>query len=91
MLGRSRNARSFASAQRSWDNMTEEDVYGPDEPEDETEVEQFICEHVNAGGSGSCLECGECEHAVSHDCGGDDCSSAVCATTGKTVQCVKVE
>ena len=34
----SRNARNFASAQSAWDNMTEEDVYGP-EPEPE-EVEE---------------------------------------------------
>lgn len=31
----SRNARAFASAQRSYDNMTPEDVYGPDDPEEE--------------------------------------------------------
>ena len=30
-----RGSRSFASAQRAYDNMTPEDVYGPDEPEPE--------------------------------------------------------
>ena len=36
----SRNARNFASAQRSWDNMTPEDVYGADEPEPEDVEEE---------------------------------------------------
>jgi hypothetical protein len=35
-LGTPAGDRAVASAQRSYDNMTPEDVYGPDEPEEET-------------------------------------------------------
>lgn len=38
MIPRSvRNSRAFSAAQRAWDNMTPEDVYGPDDPEPDEE------------------------------------------------------
>lgn len=39
ILGTPAGNRAFASAQRRWDNMTPEDVYGPDD-DDDTEDEQ---------------------------------------------------
>lgn len=38
-LGTPAGDRAMASAQRSYDNLTPEDVYGPDEPEPEEDEE----------------------------------------------------
>lgn len=39
-LGTPAGDRAFASAQRAYDNLTPEDVYGPDEDEPEPEDEE---------------------------------------------------
>lgn len=73
---RSRNAASFARAQRAHDAMEPPDYYeAPEEPE------RVICD-------GACEACDACVHSREHDKADDcgpavECYPAVCSPTGK--------
>lgn len=80
-LGTPAGNRAFSSAQMAYDNLTPEDIYGPEE--DETETDQMICDHA----SEPCAD--DCEHGSPHSkCRG--CGPAVCVHTGKSCYCVEV-
>lgn len=81
-LGTPAGDRAVASAQRSYDNMTEEDVYGPDDEEPEEQPDRVICCHAGEA-------CGDCEHAQEHD-KTDSCGPAVCVGDGHDVHCEEV-
>jgi len=84
-LGTAAGNRAMASAQRSYDNMTPEDVYGPDDDEEpEEKPERVICDHAGE----KCAD--DCEHGSTHD-RSDSCGPFVCNLTGKDCFCIAVE
>lgn len=56
-LGTAAGDRAMSMAQSSYDNMTEEDVYGPDEPEPEEEEEDEAEEESDDDTRPDCPTC----------------------------------
>jgi len=68
---------TMAQAQRAWDNLTPEDVYGPDEPEEEEAVPMMRV-------TDDCVECGSCQTGI-------DMTKPVCPKGAITIEDGKAE